>query len=215
MFIKNTLAVAAKIVIAGIAVSAFTVSNAMADEPFIGEIRAFSGNYCPRGWVEADGRLIQVADNPALYSIMGSIYGGDGRTTFGLPTLQGRVALGKGNGPGLASKSLGQKGGAETLSLAGFDIPAHTHSATTTTVIHASSSDGNTSAPSGALLADDGRDRIYNSNSPDVTLKSDAATSVSTVSSAGDSNPDAFTRRHPYIGIKYCIALDGMFPSRN
>ena len=101
-------------------------------EPFIGQIMMFSGNFAPRGWAFCDGQLLAIAQNSALFSIVGTTYGGDGRTTFGLPDLRGRTPVHQGNGPGLPPVSLGQKGGAASTTLIVQNLPAHTHAATVT-----------------------------------------------------------------------------------
>ena len=99
---------------------------ASASEPFIGEIMMFGFNFAPRGWALCDGQLLPIPQNTALFSLLGTTYGGDGRTTFGLPDMRGRVAIHKGTGPGLTSRSMGQKGGTERISLS--QMPSHTHS---------------------------------------------------------------------------------------
>ena len=98
----------------------------MAD-PFIAEIRIFAGNFAPRGWAFCNGQLLPISQNTALFSLVGTTYGGDGRTTFGLPNLQGRVPMHPGNGPGLTARQLGESGGVETVTLAESQMPTHTH----------------------------------------------------------------------------------------
>ncbi len=100
--------------------------------PFIGEILMFGGNFAPRSWAFCDGQLLSIAQNTALFSILGTTYGGDGRVTFGLPELRGRVAMHPGSGPGLTTRGLGEKGGTETVTLNTTQIPAHNHTATST-----------------------------------------------------------------------------------
>ena len=96
-------------------------------EPFVGEIRMFAGNFAPRGWAFCDGQLLAVSQNDALFSLLGTIYGGDGRTTFGLPDLRGRIPIHAGNGPGLSDRRLGSKSGSENVTLTTNQIPSHTH----------------------------------------------------------------------------------------
>ena len=96
-------------------------------EPFVGEIRMFAGNFAPRGWAYCDGQLLAVSQNDALFSLFGTIYGGDGRTTFGLPDLRGRFPIHAGQGPGLSNRRLGSKGGAETVTVTANQLPSHTH----------------------------------------------------------------------------------------
>ncbi|MBD3756388.1 MAG: phage tail protein, partial [Gammaproteobacteria bacterium] len=96
-------------------------------EPFVGEIRMFAGNFAPRGWAFCDGQLLAVSQNDALFSLLGTIYGGDGRTTFGLPDMRGRIPVHQGSGPGLSPRRLGSKSGAETETLTVNQMPSHTH----------------------------------------------------------------------------------------
>jgi microcystin-dependent protein len=191
----------------------FASVQVFADEPFIGEIRQFPYSFCPRGWADTNGSLLAISQNTALFSIIGTTYGGDGRSTFGLPNLKARVAKGVGNGPGLANVVWGERNGVETFTYTG-GVPAHSHSATTTSIVHASTADGNTSAPSGGVLADDGRDRVYNQEAPDVSLNAQTVLSETTlVSSASGSS--IVNRRQPFLGMRFCIATVGLFPSRS
>jgi microcystin-dependent protein len=100
-------------------------STADAREPYLGEIMYFSGNFCPRGWTVAEGQLLDISSNSALFSLLGTNFGGDGRTTFGLPDLRGRVVVGPGDGPGLSTHRVGEKGGAESVTLSLAQVPAH------------------------------------------------------------------------------------------
>jgi microcystin-dependent protein len=171
--------------------------------PFIAEIVMFGGNFAPRGWAFCDGQLLAISSNTALFSLLGTTYGGDGRTTFGLPDLRGRVALGPRNGPGLSNYNLGQKGGVQGNVLtqaqmaAGFPSLA-THGGTADKV-----------SPVGNHLAEpvDGTGNAlagYNS-----TGEGGALAGMSTGAGSNVEN------RQPYIGINYIIALVGVFPSRN
>ena len=122
--------------------------GAQASEPFIGEIRYFGYTFCPRGWANADGQLMAISSNSALFSLLGTTYGGDGRTTFGLPDLRGRSPLHVGNGPGLTPRSLGEKSGEETVTLTTTQIPSHSHT------LMASTDGATTSEPGGKLLSE-------------------------------------------------------------
>lgn len=188
-------------------------AQVFADEPFIGEIRQFPYNFCPRGWVDTNGSLLAISENTALFAIIGTTYGGDGRTTMGLPNLKARVAKGAGNGPGLTNVALGELNGVETFAYTG-GVPAHSHSAATTSTVHASSTAGNTSAPSGGVLADDGRDRIYNQEVPDVTLNAQTVLSTTTLANSS-SGASTINRRQPSLGVRFCIATIGLFPTRS
>lgn len=195
-----------------ILINIFSSAQVFADEPFIGEIRQFPYTFCPRGWVDTNGSLLAISQNTALFAILGTTFGGDGRSTFAVPNLKARVAKGEGRGPGLANVFLGERTGVETFTYTG-GAPAHTHSATTVSTVHASTADGNTSVPSGGVLADDGRDRIYNQEVPDVTLNAQSVLSDTTLanSAAGSSTVN---RRQPFLGMRFCIATIGLFPSR-
>ena len=173
-----------------------------AQEPFIGEIRMFAGNFAPRGWAKCEGQLLDISQNSALFSILGTIYGGDGTTTFGLPDLRGRVAIGPGDGPGLTSRPLGQKTGSETNMLAVANLPAHNHS------INAVTADGNASIPGGNLPAGTKLlDKEYSDAKATITMN------ATMVSSTGGGQ--AVNNMQPYLTVTYIIALQGLYPSRN
>lgn len=192
------------------------VANA-GDTPFIGDIMMFAGTFCPVGWAAAEGQLINVSDNNALFSIYGTRYGGNGRTTFGLPDLRGRVVVGAGQSTGLTLRTLGEKGGEETFKVSGATLGNHSHAATTTSTFHASSSAGDSPMPSGQNLADDENDEIYlayASAAPDVTMKSDAATSATTVSATGGGDIE-IAQLQPFLVIQHCVALIGVYPTQS
>jgi microcystin-dependent protein len=170
-------------------------------DPFIGEIMAVGFTFCPRGWANADGQLLPIAQNTALFSLYGTTYGGDGRTTFALPDLRGRTAIHTGNGPGLTSRQQGSRGGSETNTLTINQMPPHNHS------LNALSSGGNNPSPTGLLLANDGSDRIYAAGTPDTALAGNA------IGTSGSGQP--VNNMQPYLTIRYCVALQGVFPSRN
>ena len=169
-------------------------------EPFIGEIRMFAGNYAPRDWAFCNGQLLPIAQYSALYSLLGTYYGGDGRTTFGLPDLRGRVPLHAGSGPGLSTRYLGQKGGWESVTLSQTQIPAHTHQA------RASSEVPDTNSPEDAVPAEKVRTHLYSSGSADVNMGSTAIASTGG-NQAHDNMP-------PFLGIHYIICLNGNYPQR-
>lgn len=186
--------------------------------PTIGEITMFGGDFPPRGWAFCDGQLLSIAENTALFSILGTTYGGDGRTTFALPDLRGRAPIGPRNGPGLSNYRLGQKGGQQTNTLNVHQIPSHNHAATGT--IKASSSDGTTNKPTGNILAagKTALDRsnivdanIYSSTTPNTNM---AANEVAvTVANTGGNQP--INNLQPFLAVNYIIALVGIFPSRD
>ncbi|GAB5378715.1 MAG: tail fiber protein [Aliiglaciecola sp.] len=176
-------------------------------DPMLGEIQVVGFNFCPRGWAAADGQILAINQNQSLYSLLGTTYGGDGRTSFALPDLRGRIAIGYSN-----DIRLGSRGGAEQVSLTAGNIPRHTHTATTTSTLNASSASGRTASPDNAVLADDGRDEIYNSQAPDVTL---ASTAVSSTTTIGASGSQSVNNMQPSQVMTVCIALTGTFPPRN
>ena len=182
------------------------------DEGYIGEIRLFGGNFAPRNWAFCQGQLLPIAQNSALFSILGTQYGGDGRTTFALPDLRGRVAVGTGSGPGLTPRQQGQQGGAEQVTLNANQIPAHTHSATATA--HGSNTVGDQSSPQNnypaALSTDRGIPRPYGA-AQDTQLGS-AAVQVQVQNVGGSQGHD---NMQPWLALNYIICLQGIFPSRN
>lgn len=173
-------------------------------EPFIGEVRIFGGNFAPRGWAFCQGQLLPIAQNSALFAILGTTYGGNGQTTFGLPDLRGRVPTGTGQGPGLPAVSLGELSGSPTHTLISTEMPAHNH------LVRTVADNGNESNPVGypaVVTANGATANAYSSANPDATLN------PQTLSAAGGSQP--FDIRQPYLGISFIIALVGVFPSRN
>lgn len=168
-------------------------------DPFIGEIRLFAGNFAPRGWAFCDGFLLPIAQNTALFSILGTSFGGDGRTTFGLPDLRGRVPVHPGTGPGLTTRSLGEKGGSETAALTIDQMPGHGHRVT------ASSTRGDSADPANNVFAGD-PDEPYIASGTE-------AMSAATIQSTGGGQPHANVQ--PFLGLHFIIALVGIYPSRN
>lgn len=168
-------------------------------EPFIGMIVMFGGNFAPRSWALCDGQLLAISSNSALFSILGTTYGGDGRTTFGLPDLRGRAAIHPGNGPGLSSYRLGEKGGREQVTLTANELPSHTHGLTG---LDAEASTGN---PTGAQPAT-ARDDIYATSGNGVALGG------ATAATGGNRS---FEIIPPFQCVNYIIALQGTYPSRS
>ncbi len=186
-------------------------------EPFIGEIIMFAGNFAPRGWAFCNGQLLSIAENTALFSILGTTYGGDGRTSFGLPDLRGRSPVGVGDGPGLRPISFGEKSGSETVTLTTSQLPVHTSAVTVEVAIPASSSGTSVvAAPSnttvlGPVAAGGRAGTLYATDAPNTTLKPFQATG--SVAPVGGSQP--INIRDPYQSINFIIALQGLFPTRN
>lgn len=169
-------------------------------EPLLGSIILFGGNFAPRGWAFCDGQLLPIAQNSALFSILGTTYGGDGKTTFALPDLRGRVAMQPGQGPGLSSYQLGQKGGAESVTLTVNNMPSHSH------VLNANSDPGNTESPQDNLLA-----AVTTSN----YSKDAANATMNPASIANTGGSQSFGIVQPYQCVNFIIALVGVFPSRS
>ncbi len=173
-------------------------------EPFIAEIRIFAGNFAPRSWAFCDGQLLPVAQNTALFSLIGTTYGGDGRTTTALPNLQGRAPMHPGRGPGLTARRLGQKVGVETVTLSEAQIPSHSHTARASTAT-APGAPTNTSSFGRAAPAD----RVYHHD----TSANLVDLASSTLSTTGGSQ--AHTNLQPFLAINFIIALQGLYPSRS
>lgn len=180
-------------------------------EPTLAEIRIFGGNFAPRAWAFCDGQLLPINQNQALFSILGTTFGGDGRTTFGLPDLRGRTAIHAGNGPGLSDRRLGAKGGREQVVLNVTNLPSHNHSDS----VKCNSSDAVSDLPGGSYYGPvsgvlDGKDPIPMEGY--ASTKSNTAAGGNT-SITGGSQP--IDLRQPWLAINYIIALKGIFPSRS
>lgn len=170
-------------------------------EPFVGEIRMFAGNFAPRGWAFCDGQLLAVSQNDALFSLLGTVYGGDGRTTFGLPDLRGRIPIHAGSGPGLSPRRLGAKAGAENVTLTVNQLPSHNHS------LRATNSLATSQDPQGRYLGDDPSfDHYATGVGTDTNMQSVAITN------SGGSR--SHTNLQPFLCIHFIIALVGIYPSR-
>jgi microcystin-dependent protein len=175
-------------------------------EPFLAEIVMFAGNFAPRGWAFCQGQILPIAQNTALFSLLGTTYGGNGQTTYALPDLRGRVPVGTGQGPGLPSVSLGEVSGEPTHTLIITEMPAHNHAAQAA----GHSDPGTSSSPGGGVWATStSRDNMYINTPPNSPM---AANTV-TVGIAGGSQPH--NNMQPYLVLNYCIAITGIFPSRN
>lgn len=175
--------------------------QALASEPFLGTIKYFGFNFAPRGWTTCDGQLLSVSQNDALFSLLGTMYGGDGRTTFGLPDMRGRMPVHTGQGPGLSNHPMGQKSGAESVSLTTNQLPSHSHS------LMATDSAGNQISPTAHTLAKDGNDSTYRNEAPNVTMHASSITN-----STGGSQ--AHQNMSPYLVVNCNISLVGVYPSR-
>jgi len=178
-------------------------------EGTIGEIRLFASNFAPRNWWYCDGTLIAIRSNTALFAILGTTYGGDGKVTFALPDLRGRSAIGAGQGNGLSYYDLGQMGGTHTTVLTSLNLPMHTHTATANVVVPAYADGGDKNTPTNNHLA--GLTGMYTSDPTDSFLKQNNVNLATTVT--GGTSPLNFSQ--PYLGMNYIICMTGVFPARN
>jgi microcystin-dependent protein len=176
-------------------------------QPFLGEIRPFGFNFAPRGWAMCAGQILSIAQNTALFSLLGTTYGGNGQTTFALPDLRARAAVGAGQGPGLSEYDLGEMGGTTSVTLLSNQMPSHTH------LPLAVSGAGNRRDPFtiepptvGHRWAGSAHDQ-YSAFGPDTTM------APNLIGIAGGSQPHA--NESPYLTVNFCISLEGIFPSRN
>ena len=168
-------------------------------EPFIAEIRIFAGNFAPRGWAFCNGQLLPVAQNTALFSLIGTTYGGDGRSTTALPNMQGRAPMHPGRGPGLTSRRLGQKFGTEMIQLTEAQMPNHTHQ------LIATDEDALNTSPQGNFLGNGVQ--AYTS-----TISNLVAMADNSLPAAGGSQ--AHNNLQPFLTLNFIIALQGLYPSR-
>lgn len=195
-------------------------------DQMLASIMIFAGNFAPRGWAFCDGQLLAINQYTALFSLFGTTYGGDGRTTFGLPDLRGRVAIGPRHGPGLSNYSLGQRGGVQGVNLNVLEMPSHNHSAAITTAaaavgIPASSANATTADPSTTTVLAKGLDvndeavSIYSTTAEDTTLKPFTAPVSGNVALGLTGGSQAHENRQPFLAINYIIATEGFYPSRS
>lgn len=182
-------------------------------DSYIGDIKMVGYNFAPRGWAHCDGQLLPINSYPALFSLLGTTYGGDGRTTFALPDLRGRSAVHPGTGPGLSPIQWGQRGGAEFHTLTTTQMPSHGHSATTTAALNGINTRGDSASPGGNTLASKPRTNIYSTTAPNVAMAAGSVTATTTIGNTGGSQ--RFPIRDPFLGVYHVIALEGNFPSRS
>ena len=172
-------------------------------EPFIAEIRIFASNFAPRNWAFCNGQLLPIAQNTALFSLVGTTYGGDGRTNFGLPDLQGRAPVHAGQAPGLTRRRLGETGGASTQTLTVQQMPSHSH------VLKSSPDPADTVDPGGNLLAESSplKDQQFNTAGQTAPMHSES------IGPMGGNQPH--NNLPPYLAVNFIIALTGYYPSRD
>lgn len=175
-------------------------------QPFLGDVMIVGFNFCPRGWVSAEGQLLPINQNQSLYSLLGTQFGGDGRTTFGLPDLRGRKTIGQGSGPGLTPHTAGQLGGNETYNMTENTMGSHNH------LVNVNNLDGDRPGPGGKLLAaaptgGTGNETIYSQMPHNVVMNSTMI--------ANTGGNAAIATMDPFLTLYHCIAVQGLFPSRN
>jgi microcystin-dependent protein len=170
-------------------------------EPFIAEIRIFGFNFAPRNWAFCNGQILPIAQNTALFSLVGTMYGGNGQTTFALPNLQARAPMGTGQGPGLSNRSTGENGGQEAVTLIASEMPAHGHA------IQCNSGNANSQSAAGTFLATEIGPATMYSSGGGAGMAADALGA----SGGGQPHPNM----QPFLTLNFCIALLGIFPSRN
>ena len=170
--------------------------------PFIGEIRMFGGNFPPSGWAFCDGQLVPISENDALFTLIGTTYGGDGQETFALPNLQSRIPIHAGQGPGLTNRTLGETGGTESVTLTTHQSPIHNHA------FLASTDFSNVNNPSGAVMAQQTIATPYRESGP-----SGGAFAANAIQPVGGSQPH--DNMQPFLVISFIISLFGVFPTQN
>ncbi|NOU96905.1 phage tail protein [Paenibacillus sp. LMG 31456] len=175
----------------------------MAD-PFVGEIRMFTGNFVPKGWALCNGQLMSISQNTALFSLLGTNYGGDGKSTFALPDLQGRAPMHQGQGAGLTEHQVGEAGGQETVSLIASEIPAHKHE------LQYGVSTTSKDSPSGALWTDVKGHRPGQAYASGNSLTPMSAGAIQTTGNNAPHN-----NMQPYLAVTFIIALQGVYPPRS
>ena len=173
-------------------------------DPFLAEIRIFGGNYAPTGWALCNGQLMSISQNTALFSLLGTTYGGDGRSTFGLPNLQGSTAMQQGQGAGLSPRYLGEQGGEPAVTLLQAEMPTHTHTAMGNSSVGGSPSPAN--SVWGTTMVGRQGVNLYSTDAPNLMM------SAQSVGPTGGSQPH--NNMPPYLGVTFIIALQGIFPQR-
>jgi microcystin-dependent protein len=189
-------------------------------DPFLSEIALFSFNFAPRGWAQCNGQLLPIAQNQAIFALLGTTYGGDGKTTFALPDLRGRIAVGVGQGSGLSDYTLGERSGTESVAVTAAQIPAHTHAVAPTAVsgtLRARNAAGNQQTPAGGVPAADasGTVSLYSDAPPDAGMNAGAIAFGGGITASATGGGQSHENRQPYLAMTFCIALQGVFPAQS
>lgn len=169
-------------------------------DPFVAEIRIFPFNFPPRGWAFCNGQILPLSQNTALFSLLGTTYGGDGKSNFALPDLQGKTPMHPGQGPGLSLHDLGESSGTETVTLLDSEIPSHNHTVMVASLNSQSTNPSNTSLGRGNPV------KVYLNSSPTTNM------GVNAIATTGGNMPH--NNMMPYLTMNFCIALQGVFPPR-
>lgn len=196
------LRLAPRLAVAALALAVVAPSvQAQASDMYIGQLMLMGNNFCPNGWLHAKGQILSIAQNTALFSLLGTTYGGNGQTTFALPNLSGRVPVGEGQGPGLSNITLGEAAGTETVTLLQSQMPMHVHATSTATSTQPAT---DASPGAGKVLAQSMNAGVYVAGSAD--------SSVGTTNSGISGGSQPFGIRNPYLGMTWCIAINGVYP---
>lgn len=185
--------------------SVVIATPSVAQNPFLGDIILVANNFCPRGYSDANGALLSIAQNSALFALYGTIYGGDGVTTFALPDLRGRFSVSQGQGPGLSNYVIGQASGTESTTLTVNNLPTHTHSAS----LHASPLNANATTPENNFPATSPGTNAYH------TAAGANYFNAGTVQVVPQGSSQPVDIMPPFLGLRHCVAIEGIFPSRN
>jgi len=187
-------------------------------DPYMAQILAFAFGWAPQGWQTCDGSILQITQNSALYSLLGTFFGGNGAQTFGIPDLRGRVILGQGNGTGLTPRLFASMGGVEQVALSQNEMPIHSHTAVftgTSVTVKASSAIGSTGTPgTRANTLGASASALYNSAAPDIALNIGGGAVAGNVAVANAGQNIAHNNMQPFTVLNYCIATQGIYPTR-
>ncbi|MCG8506121.1 MAG: tail fiber protein [Sphingomonadales bacterium] len=199
--------------LAGLIAVPLLSTTAPAQQPYIGEVKLWGMSWCPRGWTPANGQLLEIERYTALFSLYGTTYGGDGRTNFGVPSLQGRAAMSSGRGPGLSSYTIGQRAGETSFTVDTNTMASHNHAATTSPKLRATDAGATTGTPGDQVALAAATENIYRNTPVTGQLRPESVTATTTVQSTGSGQTVSY--RGPYLAMTWCVALDGIYPPRN